>query len=57
MKRSAELGDRASLVGMGLGLALLFLPLGSAAFRAGFFVVLVSTVAQIVFAHLAARRP
>jgi hypothetical protein len=42
---------------MGLGLALLFLPLGSAAFRAGFFVVLVSTAAQIVFSHLAARQP
>ena len=57
MRRWTAYGDRASLAGMGLGLALLFLPLGSAAFRAGFFVVLVSTAAQIVFSHLAARQP
>ena len=35
MNGAAKLGDRASLAGMGLGLALLFLPLGSAAFREG----------------------
>ncbi len=58
--------DRASLAGMGLGLALMLLgPLlalavrelgidfdAGWAFRAGFFVVLASTVAQIVFAHV-----
>ena len=59
--------DRASLAGMGLGLALMLLgPLlalalrvlgldfdAGWAFRVGFFVVLGSTLAQIVFSHLA----
>jgi len=44
--------DRASLLGMALGLALMLFLDGSWAFRAGFFVVLGSTVAQILFAHL-----
>ena len=44
--------DRASLVGMALGLALMLFLDASWAFRAGFFVVLGSTVAQILFAHL-----
>jgi hypothetical protein len=43
--------DRASLAGMGLGLALMLLVDGAWAFRTGFFVVLASTVAQIVFSH------
>ena len=46
--------DRASLAGMAAGLGLmLFLP-AAWSFRAGFFVVLVSTAAQILFAHLLA---
>ena len=44
--------DRASLVGMAAGLALMLLVPASWAFRAGFFMVLVSTVAQILFSHL-----
>ena len=43
--------DRASLLCMALGLVLLVLD-ASWAFRAGFFVVLVGTLAQIVFSHL-----
>ena len=43
--------DRASLWGMGFGLALMLLVPGPLSFRAGFFVVLGSTVAQIVFSH------
>jgi hypothetical protein len=46
--------DRSSLVGLGLGLVLLCAVDAGWAFRVGFFVVLVSTVAQIVFSHLAA---
>jgi hypothetical protein len=45
--------DRASLAGMALGLALMLLVDAGWAFRAGFFVVLGSTLAQIVFSHLA----
>jgi len=44
--------DRASLAGMAAGLALMLLVPASWAFRAGFFVVLASTVAQILFSHL-----
>jgi hypothetical protein len=44
--------DRASLAGMAAGLALMLLVPASWAFRAGFFVVLVATVAQILFSHL-----
>jgi hypothetical protein len=44
--------DRLSLAGMALGLALMLLGASPWAFRAGFFVVLVATVAQIVFGHL-----
>jgi len=46
--------DRASLYGMGLGLGLMCLVSAAWAFRAGFFVVLGSTLAQIVLSHLAA---
>ncbi len=46
--------DRLSLAGMALGLALMLLVPAPWAFRAGFFVVLGSTLAQIVFAHLRA---
>ena len=48
--------DRASLAGMGAGLGLmLFVPSGWA-FRAGFFLVLVATAAQILFSHLRGGR-
>ena len=46
--------DRASLAGMAVGLALMLLVGAGWAFRAGFFVVLASTVAQILFSHLRA---
>ena len=49
--------DRASLAGMGLGLALMLLVEASWAFRAGFFVVLGSTAAQIVFSHVRTDAP
>jgi len=48
--------DRASLAGMALGIALLLLPAGGALFRLGFFVVLGSTLAQILFSHLDRER-
>lgn len=44
--------ERAALAGMALGLALMLLVPAPWAFRAGFFVVLGATVAQIVLAHL-----
>ncbi|NOT31692.1 MAG: hypothetical protein HOP15_14690 [Planctomycetes bacterium] len=44
--------DRVSLAGMASGLALMLLCSSAWAFRAGFFVVLVSTAAQILFSHL-----
>jgi len=46
--------DRGSLLGLGLGLVLMCCVSASWAFRAGFFLLLASTVAQIVSAHLAA---
>jgi predicted membrane protein len=52
--RWIALADRGSLVGLGLGLLLLCAVDAGWAFRVGFLVVLVSTVAQIVFSHLAA---
>ena len=51
----AARADRASLVGLGLGLALMCLVTAPWAFRVGFFLVLGSTLAQIVFSHLAAQ--
>jgi hypothetical protein len=53
----AARADRASLAGMGAGLALMCLVQAPWAFRAGFFLVLVSTVAQIVASHLVAEEP
>ena len=50
----AARADRASLWGLGLGLVLMCVVGAPWAFRAGFFVVLGSTLAQIVFSHLAA---
>lgn len=48
--------DRASLAGMAVGLALMLLVDAGWAFRAGFFVVLASTVAQILCSHLHGSR-
>jgi len=44
--------DRGSLVAMAVGLAVMLAVPGALAFRLGFFLVLVATVAQIVFSHL-----
>jgi len=44
--------DRGSLAGMGAGISLMLFVPASWAFRAGFFVVLLSTLAQILFSHL-----
>lgn len=44
--------ERAALVAMGLGLALMLLVPAPWAFRAGFFVVLGATAAHIVLSHL-----
>ena len=44
--------DRASLASMAAGLVLMLLVSAGWAFRAGFFVVLASTAAQILFSHL-----
>ncbi len=46
--------DRLSLAGIALGVALLLLPF-SGAFRAGFFLTLAATLAQILFSHLRPR--
>ncbi len=47
--------DRATLIGIGVGLALLLQPWWEKGFRVGFFVTLGATVAQVVASHLAAR--
>ena len=53
MSRSLRQGlDRATLLGMAAGLALLLWPGWSRALEVGFFVMLASTVAQIVVSHL-----
>jgi hypothetical protein len=44
--------DRGSLVGIALGVALVMQPWWEGGFRAGFFVVLVATLVQIVASHL-----
>ena len=44
--------DRAALLGMALGLVLMVAVDAAWAFRGGFFVVLTSTAAQILFSHL-----
>ena len=44
--------DRASLIGMAIGVALMLQPWWPGGFAAGFFVTVSSTVAQIVFSHL-----
>lgn len=49
--------DRLSLAGMALGLALMLLVPAPWAFRGGFFVVLASTVAQILFSHMRQAGP
>ncbi len=45
--------DRLSLAGIALGIGVLLLP-HEGALRAGFFLTLAATVAQIVFSHLRA---
>jgi hypothetical protein len=44
--------DRLSLLGMALGVALMLQPWWSGGFGVGFFVVVISTVGQIVFSHM-----
>jgi hypothetical protein len=44
--------DRATLLGMALGVALMLQPWWPGGLRAGFFVTLASTVLQIVAGHL-----
>ena len=44
--------DRLSLLGMALGVGLMLQPWWASGFMAGFFVTVMSTVAQIVFSHL-----
>lgn len=43
--------DRCSLAGIAFGVALVMQPWWSAGLRAGFFVVLAATLAQVVAAH------
>ena len=45
--------DRASLIGMALGVALMLQPWWATGFAVGFFLTILSTVAQIVFSHAA----
>lgn len=52
---AVELLDRASLAGIAAGIALAMQPWWPGGFRVGFFVVLASTLAQIVASHLPAR--
>jgi hypothetical protein len=44
--------DRLSLLGMALGVAMMLQPWWSSGFGVGFFAVVISTVAQIVFSHM-----
>lgn len=44
--------DRASLIGMAVGVALMLEPWWAGGFAAGFFVTIISTIAQIVSSHL-----
>jgi CDP-diglyceride synthetase len=44
--------DRLSLVGMALGVALMLQPWWAGGFALGFFVIVASTVGQIVFSHV-----
>jgi hypothetical protein len=45
-------GERLALLGLALGVALMLQPWWAGGMRVGFFVTLVSTVAQIVLSHL-----
>lgn len=47
--------ERLTLVGMALGVALMLQPWWPGGMRAGFFVTLGSTLAQIVLGHMAER--
>ena len=48
--------ERFALAGMALGVALMIQPWWSGGMRAGFFVTLASTIAQITLSHLPGRR-
>ena len=50
-----RIADRATLLAMAAGLALVFQPWWTGGFRLGFFVTLGATVAQIVASHVAAH--
>lgn len=57
MKRAAPipraaLAERLSLAGIALGLIAMVQPFWAGGFRAGFFVVLAATLAQIVASHV-----
>lgn len=51
-KQAIQRAERAALMGMAGGLALMLLVPTPWAFRLGFFVVLLATVAEIVLSHL-----
>ena len=44
--------DRASLIGIALGVALMVQPWWTGGFEAGFFTTVASTLGQIAFSHL-----
>ena len=48
--------ERATLVGMALGVALMIQPWWSAGMRVGFFVTALSTLAQIALSHVPEQR-
>ena len=48
-------GDRVTLVGMAVGLAVMLMPGWERAIEVGFFVTLIATVGQIVVGHLPRR--
>ncbi|MBI5363174.1 MAG: hypothetical protein HZA53_08340 [Planctomycetes bacterium] len=52
----AAILERAALVGMGLGVALMLQPWWSGGLRAGFFATLACTLLQIVSSHLPKER-
>ena len=52
----AARAERLALAGLALGVALMLQPWWPGGMRAGFFLTLGSTIAQIVFSHLPGRR-
>ncbi|MBL8861242.1 MAG: hypothetical protein JNK02_04440 [Planctomycetes bacterium] len=55
--RTARTLERGALVGMAVGVAFMLQPAWSGGMRTGFFVVIATTLAQIVLGKLAAERP